>query len=647
MCGICGILGKGTQKNLDDMLAAIRHRGPDDEGVYCDENIALGMRRLAIIDISPSGHQPMSNPEKTVWIIYNGEIYNFQDERGVLQKKGYQFQSSSDTEVLLMMYLEYGEAFLEKVRGMFALAIYDKRKGNHYEKLILARDPFGIKPLLFYKTKEGLVFASEMKALLKSSLIPKQLDPESIRKLFTYGNIPQPATIIKDVFMLLPGHKIVYKENTLFYTEYTSLTKKNPALIIPFDYENQKKSLRLLLEDSVSRQMISDVPIGAFLSGGIDSTAVVGLMQRLLNTQIRTFSVGFEGEGQDIDESEDAAQSANYLGTKHTKVLITGADVKANLYHFVQSIDQPTIDGANSYFISLAASQVVKVAISGTGGDELFAGYPWFIAMQKYELWCQKHPLRSQINKILGFLAGISVFDRFVFTRFYPRIELFRKNRDFFSFFLRQYQLMGPIGAACILSSTFSKKIKLGRDPSKDFFLPDSLNDKSCVAKTSLLTLQSYTQNQLLRDIDAVSMAHSLEVRVPYLDQHLLEYALALPDSAKLQLEIDQLPIENCTYRKTGAKKILIDTLTDILPKDIDQQVKRGFGMPFAEWLKGPLHTVLLDCLSEEKVRNRGIFNPTEVTKILKGFESGKEAWAIPWLLMITELWCRNIFDND
>src|SRR5947209_1495008 len=381
MCGICGVWGEVDLESVEAMVSAMHHRGPDDRGVYQSSNITLGMTRLSIIDLSPSGHQPMSNDGGMIWVVYNGEVYNFQSERAQLEAKGYQFRSTSDTEVVLRLYEYYGDDFLLRLRGMFALAIYDARRGPGHERLLLARDQLGIKPLLFARAKGRLIFASELKAILASGLIEAEIDPDALRLLLTYGSIYQPRTIVRGVEMLLPAHRLIIENGQERIERYWSLATDRRADLRTKTYEELVEEVAATLAEAVRLQMVSDVPLGAFLSGGVDSSLLVAMMTRLAGNRIKTFSVGFEAEGAEIDESTDAERMALYLGTEHSTVLVRGAEVRDRIEHIAYGLDQPSVDGVNSYFVSLAARRAVTVAVSGTGGDELFAGYPWFINM--------------------------------------------------------------------------------------------------------------------------------------------------------------------------------------------------------------------------------------------------------------------------
>jgi asparagine synthase (glutamine-hydrolysing) len=645
MCGICGILGVNNQQALHAMIAAMHHRGPDDKGEFFSDNISLGMARLSIIDTSPCGHQPMSNPEKTIWIVYNGETYNFREKRQHLEELGHHFHSTSDTEVILHLYEQYGDDCVLQMQGIFAFAIYDMRDRNN-PHLILARDPLGIKPLLYVKSGTRLIFASEMKSILSSGLISPKIDPESLRLLLTYGSIPQPRTFISGVQMLLPGHRLIVENNILHDEEYWTIkTDTRSQELKGKKYEELKSLLRTSLEECVRQQMVSDVPVGAFLSGGIDSSILVAIMARTCSHPVKTFSVGFEQGTYLTDETDDAEKIAKIFGTDHSRVIVTGSEVAARIHHFASALDQPSVDGLNSYFVSLAASRSVKVAISGTGGDEIFAGYPWFIQMEKAEAFRRNHRCTAQFIMRCARVFQDKAFDKLATSHLGRIIDHIRKQEGFLSGYSRCFLIFPAREVSHLLSSEIMKDVHTGGEYSKEIFAIKNSSKLSVIQRVSLQCLRGYTQNQLLRDIDAVSMAHSLEVRVPFLDQRIVELTLSLPDDTKLGA-ISKISSAYDSYRKTGAKRILIDAFKDLLPPDIDLQEKRGFGMPFESWLNGPLKEIMEGALSSESVQKRGLFEVDAVQRIKKQFYRGRVSWAQIWLLMIIELWCREVLDT-
>jgi asparagine synthase (glutamine-hydrolysing) len=649
MCGICGVWGKDDRDAVPVMVAAMHHRGPDDSGTYFDESVSLGMTRLAILDTSMRGHQPVFSDDRQVVLIYNGELYNFREERQLLEARGHTFRSTSDTEVVLRMYEQYGVDFVKRMRGMFALAVYDKRPGPGRERLMLARDQMGIKPLLYAHVNGTLIFASEIKPLLASGLIATEIDPIALRLVLTYGSVYQPRTILKGVRMLLPAHRLIVEQGRERVERYWSLGLDRRAGMRQRPYESLVDEMAEVLEDSVRLQMVSDVPLGAFLSGGVDSSLLVALMARQVGeTRVKTFSVGFEDEGQAIDETGDAERTARFIGTDHTRVVVTGNDVRNRITHIATALDQPSVDGVNSYFISLAARRAVTVAISGTGGDELFAGYPWFAQMVASENGFKGQPWKALARTMLAPAVRLAAFDSLAGGRVRGRLEQLRYSTDFRTRYAGTYNIFGGPGAVEVLAASLRGEAQAGRSAYYDLEAADELEDASCVDRVTGACLRGYTLNQLLRDIDAVSMSQSLEVRVPYLDPIVADAALSLPQQAKLA-DVSELPKrpEVSTYRETGAKRILLDIGKRLLPRDFDLQPKRGFSMPFESWLKGPLREVMLDMLSPQAVKRRGLLDETAVTSVKNKFLLGTGSWSQPWLLMMIELWCREVLDRS
>ena len=641
MCGICGFWSRSDPEGIKRMVVAMHHRGPDDSGTYFDSNISLGMTRLAVIDLNPTGHQPMSNPNQTVWIVFNGEIYNHRQERDALEKLGYIFSSTSDTEVILRMYEHYGDDFLLRLRGMFALAIYDKRKGTGKERLFIARDQLGIKPLLYSERGATLLFASELKAMLASGLISREIDPVALRLLLTYGSVYQPRTMLKDVKALLPAHRMIVENGQKRIERYWSLGTNRYPQLRNAPYEEQIQAVYEAVSESLKLQLVSDVPLGAFLSGGVDSSILVALIARHMGDRVKTFSVGFDAEGAAFDESNDAAQTARYLGTNHTHVLVAGREVRERIFHIACSLDQPTVDGVNSYFVSWAARQDVTVSISGTGGDEMFAGYPWFQNMEVDTLQPRKWS-----THVMAKLARQHIFDPILAGPYGDKLYHTRTQAGFLSRYSKQYNIFGSRGAARLLSPMLRKAAWAGTAEEFDLCQVDELFAADVIERVTALCLRGYTANQLLRDIDSASMAHSLEVRVPYLDPVIADISLSLPFRSKSGHGDMSNPALINTYRYTGAKKVLIDAGRSLLPPDFDLQPKRGFTMPFAAWLDGVLHDVLSDALSENTICRRGWFNMDEVKRVKISYDTGVVPWVAPWLLMMTELWAREILDK-
>ena len=644
MCGICGFSGPRADRALHAMVGALRHRGPDDSGTWTGESASIGMARLAVLDLSVAGHQPMATEDGGIRIVYNGEVYNFAEQRRVLEGSGVRFRSTSDTEVVLRLYERFGDDFVVRLRGMFAMAIWDARRGPGLERLVLVRDHMGIKPLLYAEVDGRLVFASELKALLASGLVAPCVDATALRMLLTYGSVLQPRTILGGVKALLPGHRIVVERGITRVERYWALGTDRRDGLRARPYADHVDAVASALEESARLQLVSDVPLGAFLSGGVDSSILVAIMTKALGTPVRTFSVGFAGAADDIDESEDAERMARHLGTHHTTSVVRGEDVRDRIAAIAGALDQPSVDGVNSYFVSMAARRDVTVAVSGTGGDELFAGYPWFITMAQVTERQSREPWRGLARSIVAAAARHHAFDRLLRHRGGGRVHRWRRG-SFVGAYGETYQIFGPVGAARLLAPGVAAAGGAGASPHSDLEPLDELARGSAIERVTALATRGYLTNQLLRDIDAVSMAHSLEVRLPYLDPVVVDTALSLPDSAKLGVVSDADPYGR-TYRDSGAKRVLIDVGRRWLPPDFDIQPKRGFAMPFDAWLRGPLREVMEDTLDARVVASRGLLDAELVSSIGDRFRRGQTGWAEPWLLMMLELWCREVLDT-
>ena len=474
--------------------------------------------------------------------------------------------------------------------------------------------------------------------MLASGLVSGEIDPIALRLLLTYGSVYQPHTMLKDVKALLPAHRMVIENGQKRIERYWSLGTDRYPELRKASYEEQVEAVREAVSQSLKMQLVSDVPLGAFLSGGVDSSILVALMARQMGEQVKTFSVGFESEGAAFDESNDAAQTARYFGTDHTHVLVTGGDVRERIFRIACALDQPTVDGVNSYFVSWAARRGVTVAISGTGGDEMFAGYPWFQSMEADAIQSRSWSTRLQAK-----VARQRILDPLLAGSYGDQLYRTRTQAGFLSRYSRQYYIFGSLGAARLLEPGLRPVAKAGAAESFDLEPLDELASAGTVERVSALCLRGYTGNQLLRDIDAASMAHSLEVRVPYLNPVIADLTLSLPFKSKSGGGDMSNPALVNTYRYTGAKKILIDAGRSLLPPDFDIQPKRGFAMPFDTWLKGPLSDILSDTISDASVRKRGWLQPAEVGKVEQNFKAGFMSWAQPWLLMMIELWAREI----
>lgn len=624
MCGIAGIVKLNGPVTPEDiaavqwMMDAQAHRGPDDDGLYQDSRVVLGHRRLAIIDLSEAGRQPMSNEDGTVRVSYNGEIYNFQELREELLSRGHRFHSQTDTEVLVHGYEEWGiERLLSRLRGMFAFALYDSR--SPIPRLFLARDRLGKKPLYYTCQNGGLLFASELKAILASSLIERCLNPAAVMAYLTLGSVPAPLTMIEGVEALPPGCFLTFQDGKLDLKPYWQLAfEEDPSLTEAEALEQ----LRSLLQEAVRLRLVADVPVGAFLSGGIDSSTVVALMREATGGTIRTFSIVFREEA--FNEGSFAKRVARKFETEHTEYVVTPEEVLKELPRIIEAMDQPTIDGVNTYFVSKITRQSgTIVALSGIGGDELFGGYSSFrLVPWLYRLSQVAHTLPGvtwALDRTVGLLGknGRAHKLRTLF-RYAPCPEAaYLTVRGLFL-----DRLLDVLVHPDLLEQALQEWTPLA-------YLRGITCDHNCGSlrnTVSLLELRAYMHNQLLRDTDVMSMAHSLEVRTPFLDHRLVEFLARVPSS----------------YKFAGRpKRLLLEALSERLPKEVTDRPKGTFTFPFERWFrensawKAMLEETLLMPLE-------GVLNPQAGRFLWDRFLEGQVHWSRVWALAVLALWMEH-----
>jgi asparagine synthase (glutamine-hydrolysing) len=606
MCGIAGIIvPENAQLNdmrgaLEKMRAAQHHRGPDDTGAYWDEHARIGFAncRLAIRDLSRAGHMPMCAGH--VCITYNGEIYNADALRAELQRYGHRFQSHSDTEVILRGYVHWKEGVLDRLRGMFAFAIYDA--GTH--TLLLARDPLGIKPL-YYSHTAPFCFASELSAFTKAGVTSRVIDDIALSAFLQLGSIPAPLTIYRDIAALPPGHYALVRRRgggAVELRRYWTLAQSTTQATVP--------DVKTALAEAVVSHLVSDVPVGAFLSGGLDSSSVVALAMRASEQPLRTCSIAFEARA--YDESGYARAVADALGTQHHERLVTRADFVSALPEFVSALDQPSIDGFNTYFVAQTAREIgLKVALSGLGGDELFGGYPSFRGV----------PRLLRALKTTRTLAGAGATAMRALTRsdrWRKVAEAARRPANAASAYLVYRGLFTRVEAAQLLRAS---------DP---FDAPTHVMERAGVVGDSLTDwvgraeLGTYTASQLLRDSDVMSMAHSLELRLPLLDTKLVETVNALPSAQR--------------FRGHGNKPLLRELMKDDLPSIVlDRRERQGFTFPLQEWLAAD-DTSALWQWDAPVMRH---FSRSELSGLQQRFRSGQTHWSRVWALMALNEWSR------
>lgn len=625
MCGIWGVVGVGDESIAEIAARAMEHRGPDDYGIYVTRDgvpVSLVNRRLAIIDLSPAGHQPMTNEDGRYWIVYNGEIFNFAVIREELLGLGHDFKSHSDTEVVLHAYEQWGTACVERFRGMFAIAIWDTLE----KRLFAARDRLGIKPVYYTlgRNAEGertLAFASELKALLATGLASAELNYPAVHHYLAFYSVPTPYSMLKDVEALPPGHYMIFENGKLSIQQYWSIPAIEPVSMSEGEI---KEELRRLLEESIRLRMIADVPVGAFLSGGVDSSAVVALMTRISGNKLKTFSVGFGAEGQRMDERSEARLMAQHYNTDHTEVIIGGSDVAAQIDSIICGMDQPSGDGLNTYFVSQAARKEVTVALSGLGGDELFAGYPQFKMFQQAEratdFWNKLPAMaqgaaRSTAAVLDPVKRMITWVDGDVLAK-YERVRvLFDEEAKMRLYTPSTVKAMGAPEASLETLARYVHPAEI--EP---------------IAQVTRLELSGYMAHTLLRDADAMSMAHSLEVRVPLIDHKLVEFAVRIPPELKL--------------RNGRTKWIFGEAIKDVVPAEVLNRPKRGFEMPVGSWMKNEMREIVADALSHRSVAQRGLFKPEAVQAIYDDFLQGNSSYMKTWSLVVLELWMRRFIDG-
>ena len=629
MCGIGGIaLRAGRVVNnlggrLQAMRAAMAHRGPDDQGLYLtpDGRTGLVSCRLAIRDLSPAGHMPMSDADGATWITYNGEIYNADALRPQLEHGGWRFRSSSDTEVLLASYAAYGSAMFTQLRGMFAFGLYDAgaaagRLGQ--PRLLLARDQLGVKPLYYAHTPDGLVFASELKAIIASGLVSRTIDPAALVAYLLLGSVPCPLTIYRDVRCLEPGCSLSLAvgdaAQQLEIRRYWELPCPSEEAGDPSEVAAY---VRGLLADAVRSQLVSDVPLGAFLSGGLDSSSVVALMRAATSGPIRTCSMVFSEQG--YSEASYAQAVATAVGAEHHERVISSADVLGSLDRIFWAMDQPSIDGVNSYFVAETARQAgLTVALSGLGGDELFGGYQKTFGGVPRTLRSLRLAQRVPGGAALAATA-MSVLP--VGQRWGKVVAALGRPASHASAYLVQRGLFTPPEARALVGP----EIWVAAQSCDPVRLIAERADTTCSAEAfgwvSRAELRTYTHHQLLRDTDVMSMAHSLEVRVPLLDHVLVEALLRLPAAAK---------------GGVGPKPLLLRAVGDLLPAVVrERRDKQGFTFPFDRWLRGTLRPTL----DTWRAAGPGLLRPNALADAQRSFDAGRLHWSRLWAIAALEGW--------
>jgi asparagine synthase (glutamine-hydrolysing) len=628
MCGIVGIVRRGGQSVDEGVLAsmcdAIRHRGPDDDGFYLKDSVGLAMRRLAIIDLA-LGKQPIANEDETAWIVFNGEIYNYLELRSKLEKLGHSFRTNSDTEAIVHAYGEFGADCPKHLRGMFAFAIWDERKGE----LFLARDRVGKKPLLYSQTPAGdLVFGSEFRALLCHPQVSRDVDYEAIHHYLSFMCVPAPLTAFTAIRKLEPGHSLRYtRDGEIRVERYwePDFNRKEKWT----EEEAGERAVEVLRE-AVRVRLMSEVPLGAFLSGGIDSSAVVALMSEESSAPVKTFSIGFEE--QDFSELHHARRVAEHVGADHHEFIVR-PDAMEVLPTLVDHYGEPYADSSAipTYYVSRETRRHVTVALNGDGGDECFAGYERYAAMQLAETYRR---VPSALRE--GFIRQL--------IELMPSSELRRSRvRDVKRFaraaslpaverYLRWISVFDSDAKDDLYTDEFRARMRPHR--AADFIAPwfARANGAGVVDAALLADTMTYLPNDLLVKVDIASMANSLEARSPFLDHHVIEFAASLPSELKL--------------RGRTTKYLLKKVLRKLVPVENLERRKQGFGVPIGHWFRGEMKGFLREILLTEKSLNRGLFKPEAVRRLVDDHVAGRADHSHRlWTLLMLELWFNRFID--
>ncbi len=624
MCGICGKIYLDSHKRTFEheivkMRDTLENRGPDDAGLYIKGNVGLGHSRLSIIDIDTS-HQPMCNEDGTVWIVYNGEIYNFQELRKDLLIRGHKFQTNGDTEVIIHLYEEYGNDCVNKLRGMFAFAIWDKND----KSLFLARDRVGIKPLYYFFNKDVFLFGSEIKSILADENFKseKSMDTNSLLYYFSFLYVPEPKTIFKGIEKLLPGHTLLLKNNKIEINKYWDVCFQEIEGNVIQNEEYYCERLLEILTDAIKVRLISDVPLGAFLSGGIDSSSVVALMSQISSKPVKTFSIGFSVDK--YNEANDAKIVADYFNTEHTELIINPADIIKSIPDIISHFDEPFADSSAipTFYVSKMTRDQVTVALSGDGGDELFGGYSWWQKRPNYQLNLDKFP--QVAKKAIKMFAGLVPL-KFAGANYLKHIDI-----PYTRYLLNTKAVFNEYEKNCLYSRDLLEQFRdcdlfkwnigfLERKPDRDW-----------MSRIMEYDFKTYLPNDILQKVDRMSMFHSLEARVPILDHKLVEFAATIPASLKI---------------KDGISKYIFKrSMRGILPEEILHKRKQGFSIPLETWLRSDLKDLITSVILDSN--HHDLFSRDYVEKIMKEFFEGNDRHDFKiWELFTFELWYQKHFN--
>jgi asparagine synthase (glutamine-hydrolysing) len=611
--------GTAAAAAVRQMMASLRHRGPDDEGLHAAPGVALGMRRLSIIDL-PGGHQPIANESGSLTLVFNGEIYNFREVRRELESKGHNFRTQSDTEVVVHAYEQWGAECLKRLRGMFAFAVFDESRPGRGRRVFLARDRFGIKPLYYTVRNGALIFGSEVRALLASGLGSPRLSCSALRSYLLFGSVCEPGTIVEGIQMLPPGHWMEVPVDSPEQLQMNSYWELAPRESVR-GAGSPAKPLRSLLEDAVRHHLIADVPLGIFLSSGIDSTAIAALAARE-RAGVHALTVSFPE--RELNEAEIARRTAEQIGALHRELVLTGDEMLARVDEAAAALDQPSMDGVNTYFVSWAARQAgLKVALSGLGGDEIFGGYSTFQTTahaRRVAAVARRVPagVRSATAPAVARLAGRADAGRKA-AAVWQQPDALPQEYFFTRALFTPAQVDGMLhGTPASEGGAWLGWLENVAQQAERF---DSFT------AVTWLEARFYMLNTLLRDTDSMSMAHSLEVRVPFLDHPLIEFVAALPIEEK--------------QRRGVPKPLLIDALGNLLPPDVVNKPKQTFTLPWEHWLRGPLKARITGGLAELAPPLADALDAAAVQGVWLDFEARRTSWSRPWSLYVLNEWTK------
>lgn len=629
MCGICGKLAFAAEEIISPTLVkamadAIRHRGPDDDGYYVSGQVGFGFRRLSIIDLK-SGHQPLANEDGTVWIVFNGEIYNFQELRAFLREKGHIFKTRTDTEVIVHLYEEFGPGCVQKLRGMFSFAIWDQNA----KTLFMARDRVGIKPLYYHLTDTSIVFASEIKAILADPSVNREVAPEFIDRFLTFQYLPGEETLLKGINKLQPGHYLLVKDGEPEIRQYWDL--QFAESFQERSTEQTEEELLKLLSETVGLHMIADVPVGVLLSGGVDSTGVLSLAVEQTEKRVSTFTIGFSGE-EVADERPFAKLAAERFGTQHYEMTIPAEDFASFMPKYVWHMEEPVCEppAIALYYVSKLAREHVTVLLSGEGGDEAFAGYSNYRNL----VWLERikrggHLLNSALSG--GISLGNSLLGTSRFAKYAP-LMTDRFPDYYYGRTSNPHRTTGN-GLGSIYSADFSGTIDRERSLGPVRTLQDHMRGRGTLDAMLYIDTKTWLPDDLLIKADKMTMANSIELRVPLLDHKVLEFAASLPANLKLN--------------GLATKYILKKALSKRIPKEIRDRKKAGFPLPYESWLRRDLKETVWNVLLDSRTIDRGFFNKSAIEKLLRSNSTGQNHSKEIFSLLTLELWQRTFVENE